>query len=130
MNLLVDTHVLIWLLAGSSQLPRDVTATLASRRNTLFLSVASTWEIAVKTSLGKLELPPQLDAWLPAEIDAAGLRLLPIDLEHTLGVEALPHHHRDPFDRLLIAQALVDGLTIVTADRVFALYDVPLIHLW
>lgn len=130
MSLLVDTHILIWLLAGSSHLSRDVQATLADRRNAVFLSVASTWEMAIKVGLGKLDLPPRLHAWLPAELDAAGLRLLPIDLEHTLGVETLPHHHRDPFDRLLIAQAIADGLTIVTADRVFGLYDVPLMHVW
>lgn len=130
MNLLIDTHILIWLLAGTSHLPSDIQTTLANRRNTVFLSAASTWEIAIKVGLGRLDLPPQLDAWLPAELDAAGLRLLPINLGHTLGVEALPPHHRDPFDRLLIAQAVADGLTIVTADRVFGLYDVPLIHVW
>ena len=130
MNYLIDTHILIWLLAGSSRLTRDVQAALADRRNTVFLSVASTWEIAIKVGLGKLDLPPELHAWLPAELDAAGLRLLPIELEHTLGAEALPRHHRDPFDRLLIAQAMADGLTIVTADRMFGLYDVPLLHVW
>jgi PIN domain nuclease of toxin-antitoxin system len=127
-SLLIDTHILIWLLAGSSRLSRDVQDTLANRRNTVFLSVASTWEMAIKVGLGKLDLPPGLHVWLPAELDSAGLRLLPIELEHTLGVEALPHHHRDPFDRLLIAQAISDGLTIVTADLVFDLYDVPLLH--
>ena len=130
MSLLIDTHILIWLLAGSPYLTQDLQATLANRRNTLLLSVASTWEIAIKVGIGKLELPPHLDAWLPAELEATGLRLLPIHLEHTLGVEALPHHHRDPFDRLLIAQAITEGLTLVTADRVFGLYDVPLIHAW
>jgi PIN domain nuclease of toxin-antitoxin system len=94
----------------------------------VFLSVASTWEIANKVALGTLDLPPQLHDWLPAELDAAGLRLLPINLTHTLGVEALPRHHRDPFDRLLIVQAIAEGLTIVTADRVFAMYDVPVIY--
>jgi PIN domain nuclease of toxin-antitoxin system len=126
-NLLIDTHVLLWLLAGSPRLSSDTLATLADRRNAVFLSVVSTWEIAIKVGLGKLDLPPNLHAWLPAELDAAGLKLLTIDLEHSLGVESLPHHHRDPFDRLLIAQAVSDGLTIVTADRVFDSYDVPLL---
>ena len=128
MSLLIDTHILIWLLAGSSRLTRDVQDTLANRRNIVFVSVASTWEMAIKVGLGKLDLPPELHVWLPTELDAAGLRLLPIEFEHTVGVEALPHHHRDPFDRLLIAQALADGLTLVTADRVFESYDVPLIR--
>ena len=130
MSLLIDTHILIWLLAGSAYLPRDVQVTLANRRHTVFLSVASTWEMVIKVGLGKLDLPPQLHTWLPAELDAAGLRLLPIALQHSLGVEALPHHHRDPFDRLLIAQAIADGLTIVTADQVFGMYDVPLLQIW
>jgi PIN domain nuclease of toxin-antitoxin system len=126
-NLLIDTHILLWLLAGSPRLSNVLLATLANRRNAVFLSVASAWEIAIKVGLGKLDLPTNLHAWLPAELDAGGLRLLPISLEHVLGVEALPHHHRDPFDRLLIAQAIADGLTIVTQDRVFGLYDVALL---
>jgi PIN domain nuclease of toxin-antitoxin system len=127
-SLLIDTHILLWLLVGSSRLTPVVQATLASRQNTVFLSVASTWEIAIKVGLGKLDLPPNLHAWLPAELDAAGLKLLSVDLKHSLGVEALPQHHRDPFDRLLIAQAVSDGLTIVTADRVFGHYEVPILH--
>jgi PIN domain nuclease of toxin-antitoxin system len=127
-SLLIDTHILLWLLVGSSRLPTEVYATLADRRNTVFLSVASTWEIAIKVGLGKLDLPVNLHAWLPQELDAAGVRLLPIELEHTLGVERLPHHHRDPFDRLLISQASTDGLTTVTADRVFGNYDVAVLR--
>ena len=128
MSLLIDTHILLWLLVGSSRLTHDAYATLADRRNTLFLSAASTWEIAIKVGLGKLDLPVDLQAWLPGELDAGGIRLLPIRLEHTLGIEGLPLHHRDPFDRLLISQAVTDGLTIVTSDRVFGLYDVALLR--
>jgi PIN domain nuclease of toxin-antitoxin system len=129
-SFLLDTHILFWLLVGSRHLSRDVQATLASRQNSVFLSVASTWEIAIKVGLGKLDLPSDLQSWLPTEIDAAGLKLLPIHLSHTLRVAALPHHHRDPFDRLIIAQAMAQNLTIVTADRVFDLYDVPLLGIW
>lgn len=128
MNLLIDTHVLIWLLAASPHLPDHIRNTLADRRHTLYLSIASTWEMAIKVGLGKLDLPPNLLAWLPGELDAAGIRLLPIELEHALGVETLPHHHRDPFDRVMIAQALADGMTIVTADHEFAQYDVPILN--
>jgi PIN domain nuclease of toxin-antitoxin system len=86
--------------------------------------------MTIKVGLGKLELdlPPNLQEWLPTELDAAGIRLLPVALEHALGVEALPRHHRDPFDRLLIAQAMAHGLTIVTADHAFSLYDIPLLR--
>jgi len=128
-SLLIDTQILLWLLVGSPRLTHDAYATLADRRNTLFLSVASTWEIAIKVGLGKLDLPVDLQAWLPGELDAGGVKVLPIRLEHTLGVEGLPLHHRDPFDRLIISQAATDGLTIVTADRVFAQYDVALLRI-
>ena len=128
MSLLIDTHILLWLLVGSSRLTGGVYATLADRRNTVFLSVASTWEIAIKVGLGKLNLPANLHAWLPEELEASDVRMLQIRPEHNLGVEVLPHHHRDPFDRLLISQATSDGLTIVTADRVFGQYDVALLR--
>ena len=127
MNLLIDTHIFIWLLVASSRLPDSVCAVLANRRNTVYLSVASTWEMAIKVGVGKLDLPPNLQDWLPAELDAADIRLLPIYLEHALGVETLPRHHRDPFDRLIVAQAILEGLTVVTADRTFGLYDVPIL---
>jgi PIN domain nuclease of toxin-antitoxin system len=127
-NLLIDTHILLWLLVGSPRVSSELLAILANRRNAVFLSVASTWEIAIKVGLGKLDLPSGLHTWLPAELDAADLRLLPISLAHSLGVAALPRHHRDPFDRLLIAQAVTDGLTIVTDDHVVGSYDVPLLQ--
>jgi PIN domain nuclease of toxin-antitoxin system len=127
-NLLIDTHVLLWLLAGSPRLSGDLLAILANRRNAVYVSVVSAWEIAIKVGLGKLDLPPELHVWLPAELDAAGLRLLPLSLEHALGVSCLPHHHRDPFDRLLIAQAVSAGLTIVTGDHIFGSYDVSLLQ--
>jgi PIN domain nuclease of toxin-antitoxin system len=93
-----------------------------------YVSAASAWEIAIKAGLGKLDILPNLDHWLPAEIAAAGLTILPIQIEHALGVERQPRHHADPFDRLLIAQAVTDDLTLVSADRAFDAYGVRLLR--
>jgi PIN domain nuclease of toxin-antitoxin system len=128
MNFLLDTHVLLWLLAGSPRIGDDLYATLSDPRHTVYVSATSAWEIAIKVGLGKLDVPPDLHHWLPAEIAAAGLTVLPIGLDHALGVERLPSHHTDPFDRLLIAQAIADDLTLVSADRAFAAYDVRLLR--
>ena len=128
MSFLLDTHVLLWLLAGSPRVGTALLTTLADPGNTVYVSAASAWEIAIKAGLGKLAVPPDLDHWLPAEIAAAGLTPLPIDLNHALGVERLPRHHTDPFDRLLIAQAIVDDITLVSADRAFDAYGVRLLR--
>jgi PIN domain nuclease of toxin-antitoxin system len=128
MSFLLDTHVLLWLLAGSPRIRVDLLDTLADPGNTVYVSAVCAWEIAIKAGLGKLDVPPNLDHWLPAEIAAAGLTPLPIELDHALGVERLPRHHTDPFDRLLIAQAVVEGLTLVSADRAFDAYNVRLVR--
>jgi PIN domain nuclease of toxin-antitoxin system len=128
MSFLLDTHVLLWLLAGSPQIGDDLYAILSDPRHTVYVSAASAWEIAIKVGLGKLDVPPDLHHWLPAEIAAADLALLPIGLEHALGVERLPRHHTDPFDRLLIAQAVADDLTLVSADGAFGAYEVRVIR--
>jgi PIN domain nuclease of toxin-antitoxin system len=125
---LLDTHVLLWLLAGSARIGDAVLATLADQRHQVFVSAVSGWEIAIKVGLGRLDVPPDLRSWLPAAINASGVDVLQVSLEHTLGVEALPHHHRDPFDRLLIAQAITEDMTLVTADRQFDQYDVRLLR--
>ena len=126
MRLLIDTQILLWLLVASPRLTSDVYTALADRQNRVYLSAASTWELAIKVSLGKLDIPRNLAQWLPPELDAGGIRLLPVELDHALGVEHLPRHHGDPFDRLLIAQAIAEDLTIVTSDRAFGRYDVRL----
>jgi PIN domain nuclease of toxin-antitoxin system len=126
-RLLLDTHIVLWLLAGSPRILPDLYDMLADPRHTVFVSVVSAWEMAIKVGLGKLVVPLDLDRWLPGEIAAAGMTVLPIQLEHVVNVEQLPRHHTDPFDRLLIAQARVDGLSLVSADHVFSQYDVKLI---
>ena len=128
MRFLLDTHVLLWLLAGSARIGEELAHTLADPGNTVYVSAVTAWEIAIKVGLGKLAVPPDLHDWLPAEIAAAGLTPLPIELNHALAVERLPRHHADPFDRLLIAQAIAEGLSLVSEDRIFAAYEVRLVR--
>ena len=120
MNLLLDTHVVLWQLGGTRELSDDA-LTAISAADGLYVSTVSFAEIGVKVALGKLSVPDEIvDATI-----AAGVRLLPLDAEHGLAVGALPLLHRDPFDRLLIAQATAEDLAIVTADRRIAAYPVP-----
>lgn len=124
MKLLLDTHAFLWWVAASGELSRKAQSTVASARNECFVSVASGWEIAIEASLGKLRIDGALDRFLPEQLAANGFQPLAIDLKHAARVATLPFHHRDPFDRLLVAQALEEGLAVVTADPVFATYGV------
>jgi PIN domain nuclease of toxin-antitoxin system len=123
-RLLLDTQVLLWLFMRSTKMKKAVRAILADPSNTVYASAVSTWEIAIKAGLGKLELPGVPALYLPDRIKRAGLTILSLIPAHTYGVFSLPNHHRDPFDRLLIAQAQAESLTVVTNDRIFAKYDV------
>jgi len=123
-NLLLDTHAFLWWVAASGELSRKARSAIGSARNECFVSVASGWEIAIKVSLGKLRIDGALDRFLPEQLAANGFRALAIDLKHAARVATLPFHHRDPFDRLLVAQALEEDLAIVTADPVIAKYGV------
>jgi PIN domain nuclease of toxin-antitoxin system len=124
MRLLLDTHAFLWWVAGSRDLARKARSAVGSGRNECFVSIASGWEIAIKVSLGTLKIDGALDRFLPEQLAANSFQPLPIELKHCARVAALPFHHRDPFDRLLVAQALEDGLAIVTADSVFTKYGV------
>ena len=124
MKLLLDTHAFLWWVAASQELSRKARSAIGSARNECYLSVASGWELAIKVSLGKLRIDGALDRFLPEQLAANGFLALPIDLKHTARVATLPFHHRDPFDRLLVAQALEADLKVVTADPVFAKYGV------
>lgn len=127
MKLLLDTAPLLWLLLGSERVTPSTRDLLADSGNDLYASAVSAWEMAIKLALGKLPVPPTIGQWLPGELAAMRATPLPITIAHATAVEWLPRHHRDPFDRLLIAQAMVEGLTVVTADRLFERYTVPLI---
>jgi PIN domain nuclease of toxin-antitoxin system len=124
MRYLLDTQVLLWLFVRSQAVDPHVRAVLADPANLVYASAVSTWEIAVKAALGKVELPGNLGHYVPDRIARAGLTVLPIVPAHTLGVLALPAHHRDPFDRLLVAQAQAEAMILVTNDRIFEEYDV------
>ena len=124
MRLLLDTQILLWLFLRSVRIKKAVRSILADPANTVYASAVSTWEIAIKSGLGKLELPGAPAQYLADRIQRAGLTILPIVPAHTYGVFSLPAHQRDPFDRLLIAQAQAEALTVVTNDRIFARYDV------
>lgn len=123
MRLLLDTHVFLWLLAEPDRLG-DHMVTVEDPSNELFLSAASSWEIAVKTQLGRLHLPEDPRRYVPERMRAIGAEPLPIEHNHALAVGELPPLHRDPFDRVLVAQARGLRLTILTADVNIARYDV------
>jgi PIN domain nuclease of toxin-antitoxin system len=121
-KLLLDTHAFLWWAGASRGLSRRARSAIGSGRNECFVSIASGWEIAIKVSLGGLRIEGALERFLPEQMAANGFQPLPIELKHAARVATLPFHHRDPFDRLLVAQALEEDLAIVTADAVFAKY--------
>lgn len=123
-RLLLDTHALLWFQGADRRLPPRVRSRLESA-DELVVSAASTWEVAIKVSRGLLELPVSLDAYVTSVV--ARYSSLPVLPLHTVKVAALPWHHRDPFDRMLAAQALSEGLHFVTKDRVFRDYGVSTI---
>jgi PIN domain nuclease of toxin-antitoxin system len=121
-RLLLDSHVVLWSLQIPERLPTEAVAAITDPVNSVDVSVASLWELAIKQSIGKLTV----DGDLREHLTLQSFSELPVLGEHALAVRDLPPHHRDPFDRLLIAQAMCEGLTIVTADRAFAAYDVSI----
>jgi PIN domain nuclease of toxin-antitoxin system len=125
MKVLIDTHVLLWGLTNESKLSADVRSLLP--KADLWMSVAGIWEIITKVQIGKLDLPRPVGPFLTTKLAANGVFVLPITLNHTLRIETLELHHRDPFDRILIAQSLEENLPLVTADPVFEKYPIKII---
>ncbi len=126
MKLLLDTHVFLWSIT-SKRMSAAADAAFLDSRNALYLSAASYWEICIKLSIGKLALPDDWQATADLAMSINGIRWLPIEKSHCLELLSLPHHHRDPFDRLLAAQARAEGLTLLSADANFGRYDVAVI---
>ena len=124
MRVLLDTHVFLWWVEGDRALSAKARNALADAGNECLLSLASAWELAIKISLGKLRLMLPVRRYITEHVAANGFRLLDIGLAHLGRVETLAMHHRDPFDRLLIAQALEEKLPVVTADPIFRKYGV------
>ena len=127
MKLLLDTHTFIWWDSEPSRLSSQALSLCQNQENTLLLSVASVWEMQIKLQLGKLSLKLPLAEVIESQRQANGVEVLPIRLEHVLTLEKLPAHHKDPFDRLLIAQAQVEDVVLVSGDPVFTRYPVKVI---
>ncbi len=124
MRVLVDTHVFLWWVEGDRALPAKVRAALADPANECLISLVSAWELAIKAGLGKLKLALPVKRFIVENVAANGFRMLDIKIAHVGRVETLASHHGDPFDRLLIAQALEEDIPLVTADPIFRKYGV------
>ena len=123
-SLLLDSHVMLWFFWDDPKLSGAAKTLIEDPDNRKLISVASCWEIAIKAGLGKLDLGEPSRSFLPREITRNNFELLPISLAHVTMVEELTTHHRDPFDRLLTAQAIMEGLSLVSADSIFDQYGV------
>jgi len=123
MKVLLDTHTFLWFINDSPQLSDTVRGLLTSDVDAL-LSIASLWEIAIKVGLNKLTLPTSFDTFIPEQLSLNDIEILPIRIEHLAIVPQLPLHHRDPFDRLLAAQALVETISLLSVDAIFDRYTV------
>ncbi len=127
MNLLLDTHAFIWWATEPEKLSPNAQSLLADLSNSLLLSVVTVWEMQIKSQLGKLQLNLPLRELVEGQQRVNGLRVLSIELEHVLALDSLPAHHKDPFDRLLIAQATVEDAALVSKDNAFVNYAVKLL---
>jgi PIN domain nuclease of toxin-antitoxin system len=123
---LLDTHTFLWFVMGNPRITAKLRAQIEDNEN--FVSIVSVWEIAIKYGIGKLSLELPFDDFIDRQITPNGIQLLDIKLEHLKAVATLPLHHRDPFDRLLIAQAIVEDILFISADSVFSLY--PVRRMW
>lgn len=126
MRVLLDTHIFIWWSGPQELLSNSATTLLNDRSNTLFSGVASLWEMQIKLAIGKLELRLPLDEMLREQQQNLGIQILPVTLPHVLALD-FPLHHKDPFDRLLIAVAKAEALPILTADAIFSAYDISVL---
>ena len=127
MNLLLDTHAFVWFMDGDKKLSTKAKKEIEDSDNQIILSIASLWEMSIKISIGKLELEkPFVD--VISYVSEKGIEILSINFEHTLEVSKLEFHHKDPFDRLIISQAKIENMTIVSKDKLFDDYNVK--RLW
>lgn len=127
MNLLSDTHVFIWSFSNTKKLSPTVTNAFRNPSNRIFISVTTIWEMQIKIKLGKMIFKDTLENIINEQQAINNIQILPVELSHALYLENLPLHHKDPFDRLLISQAIVENMTLVTADAEFSKYQVNLL---
>jgi PIN domain nuclease of toxin-antitoxin system len=121
---LMDTHTFFWHIGGNPALSVHARAVIEQEGNVGYVSIVSIWELAIKVGLGKLTLAEPFHPYLSNQITQNGFDILPIQVEHTAKIVGMPHHHRDPFDRLIIAQSLVENIPILSVDTIFDDYDV------
>ncbi|HSB64093.1 MAG TPA: type II toxin-antitoxin system VapC family toxin [Thermoanaerobaculia bacterium] len=124
MRLLLDTHAFLWWIGDDPRLPAKARKLISAGRNEVFLSAASAWELAIKTSIGRLRLAENLEEFVTEHLAVNGFQVLPVHLRHALRVSTLPDHHGDPFDRMLVAQAQIEDLILVSGDEQIARYAV------
>ncbi len=127
MRALLDTHAFLWWITDDPRLSARAREIIGDGSHTLFFSAASGWEIAIKAQLGRLQLPDKADSFVLEQLSANAFNSLPIQLSHALHILNLPRHHRDPFDRMLVAQSQLEELPILTADPLIAQYQVEVI---
>jgi PIN domain nuclease of toxin-antitoxin system len=128
MNLLLDTHAFLWFIDGNGKLSPRARELIEDQGNVKLVSVASLWEMGLKMSLGRLELAQPFEELIPKQMELNGFGLLPVRIPHVARVISLPVHHRDPFDRLIVAQCLAEDLSVVSLDLAFDKYSVQ--RLW
>ena len=128
MKIILDTRCWLWWLSSPERLSEPVLDFIKNPEHEIYLSAASSWEIAIKYAIGKLPLPEAPAEFVPKRLDRDDIKPLPVHHIHALRVASLPHHHRDPFDRLLIAQAQIESAALLTADPVFNDYDLEIIN--
>lgn len=124
MKVLLDTQAFLWFIIGDEQLSQPARAEIENEENDLYISSASLWEMAIKVSLGKLTLTEPLETLITEQLETNGIGVLGITIPHVTKVSSLPFHHRDPFDRLIISQGLVENMPIISVDDVFDDYGV------
>lgn len=119
MQLLLDTHIFLWFIAGNPLLSAYARSLIEDLNNDRFLSMASVWEMAIKVSTGKITLAQPLEQLIPYQVQRNKITLLPVELSHVVQVSKMPFHHRDPFDRLIIAQGLTEAMPVISVDAIF-----------
>ena len=124
MNLLLDTHIFLWFVDDNPRLSQSARVLIEAADSQPFLSMASLWEIAIKISLGKLQLEQPYEIFIPQQLALNGIGILNFSLEHTAAVSILPFHHRDPFDRLIAVQAKIEKMILISADPSFDAYEI------
>ena len=128
MKLLLDTHAFLWFISGSAALSSHARALIEDEANDKLVSIGSVWEIAIKTSIGKLPLAKPFGQLIPDQLQRGGFEVLGLTVGHTAQLAQLPHHHRDPFDRMLVAQCLAENLPLVSSDEALDAYGIK--RLW